>query len=119
MYIINGIAYAGERIPLIRVKSVRSLGEYKLWVRFTTNEVKIFDFAPLLDFPCYLPLKDKRVFDSVYVDFGVAVWNDGDIDIAPERLYAEGVVVENTANATIQDKYSNPENDMKHQSVSL
>ena len=99
MYIADGIAYAGEQSPAIKVKSVRSLGDYKLWVRFTTNEEKVFDFTPLLDAPCYQPLKEKGVFDGVYVDFGVAVWNDGEIDIAPESLYAKGVPVKDTATA--------------------
>ena len=60
-------------------------------IRFTTNEEKIFDFSPLLDFPCYQPLKEKSVFDSVYVDFGVTVWNNGAIDIAPDHLYKQGL----------------------------
>lgn len=92
MYIKDGIAYAGAQTPAIAVKSVRPLDGYKLWVRFNTNEVKIFDFSPLLDFPCY-ELRDKTVFDSVYVDFGCTVWNDGEIDIAPERIYTEGADV--------------------------
>jgi hypothetical protein len=90
MYIVDGIAYADEKSPAIKVKSVRPLADYRLWVRFTTNEEKIFDFTPLLDFPCYRPLKEKTVFDCVYVDFGTAVWRDGEIDIAPENLYAHG-----------------------------
>ena len=91
MYIVDNIAYAGEQQPPIKVKSVRPLEGHQLWIRFTTNEEKVFDFSPLLDFPCYQPLKEKAVFDSVYVDFGVAVWNDGAIDIAPERLYAQSL----------------------------
>lgn len=60
MYIIDGIAYAGEAEKPISVKSVRPLDDYKLWIRFTTNEVKVFDFTQLLDFPAYAPLKDKN-----------------------------------------------------------
>lgn len=93
MYIVNGIAYAGEPKEIIKVKSVRPLSGHRLWLRFTNNEEKIFDFTPLLDSPCYLPLKDKAVFDSVYIDYGCTVWNDGEIDIAPERLYDEGIDV--------------------------
>lgn len=99
MYVKDGIAYAGEQTPTIAVKSARPLDGYKLWVRFNTNEVKIFDFAPLLDFPCYAPLRDKTVFDRVYVDFGCTVWNDGEIDIAPERLYSDGVAVQDDKSA--------------------
>lgn len=93
MYIINDIAYAGEPPPMLKIKSVRPLGDYRLWVCFSTDETKIFDFKPLLDDPVFIPLKDKAVFEQVYVDYSVAVWNDGDIDIAPEKLYADGIAV--------------------------
>lgn len=93
MYIVNNIAYAGEPSTIIHVMSVRPLDDYRLWIRFTTGETKEFDFKPLLDAPCFTPLKDKNVFNSVYVDYGVTVWNNGDIDIAPEKLYEEGMVI--------------------------
>ncbi|MEG0897837.1 MAG: DUF2442 domain-containing protein [Ruthenibacterium sp.] len=99
MYVINEIAYAGEQAPAIKVKAVRPLDGYKLWARFASNEEKIFDFAPLLDYPCYAPLKDKTAFNSVYVDFGCPVWNDGAIDIAPERVYQDGVTVNSAVHA--------------------
>ncbi len=91
MYIIDGIAYAGEPKPPIIVKAARSLDDYKLWIRFANNEEKIFNFTPLLNYPCYTPLKDKSVFDKVYIDFGCPVWNNGEIDIAPELLYKDGM----------------------------
>ena len=94
MYIIDGIAYAGEQSPEIKVKSVRTLQDYKLWIRFNDNSQKIYDFKKLLDFPCYEPLKDINVFNGAYVDFGIVVWLNGEIDISPEKLYIEGVLVE-------------------------
>ena len=93
MYIIDGIAYAGEEKPILKISGVRPLDDYKLWIRFNNGETKIFDFAPELDSPAFVPLKDKKVFNSVYIDYGVTVWNDGDIDIAPEYLYEHGVAV--------------------------
>ncbi len=93
MYIIDGIAYAGEKSPAIRVSGVRPLKDYKLWVRFNTGEAKIFDFKPLLGTHAFAPLKNVAVFNSVYIDYGVTVWNNGDIDIAPENLYNDGVIV--------------------------
>jgi len=102
MYIIDGIAYAGEQTTEIKVKSVRAMADYKLWVRFSDNSQKIFDFKRLLEFPCYEPLKDLNVFNGVYVDFGIVVWKDGEIDIAPEKLYEDGVVVENERTARIR-----------------
>jgi hypothetical protein len=35
--------------------------------------------------------KDKNVFSNVSLDHGVPVWMNGEIDIAPEVLYYDGV----------------------------
>ena len=35
MYIKDGIAYAGEQKPLLKISGVRPLEDYKLWVRFS------------------------------------------------------------------------------------
>lgn len=94
MYIRDGIAYAGERNPIIKVSGVRPLEDHRLWVRFNTGEAKVFDFKPLLNQPGFAPLVDIDTFKGVYIDYGVVVWRDGQIDIAPEALYAEGVTVE-------------------------
>jgi hypothetical protein len=94
MYVIDDIAYAGEFRKCTKVAAVRVLENYNLLVTFASGERKIFDFEPLLDFPCYKVLKDKAVFDRVYVEYGTAVWNDGEIDIAPETLYEKGVTAE-------------------------
>lgn len=51
---------------------------YKLWLRFTTGEAKIFDFTPLLKEPGFAPLADEHTFAGVYIDYGVTVWHDGD-----------------------------------------
>ena len=91
MYVVDGIAYSGEKEKPVTVISVRPMEEYKLWLRFSTGELKTFDFAPLLDSVVFQPLKDKALFDGVYIDYGVPVWNDGAIDIAPEYLYKNGI----------------------------
>ena len=61
----------------------------------STGEAKVFDFKPLLKMPAFAPLADMDVFRGVYIDYGTAVWCDGDIDIAPGTLYEEGILVEN------------------------
>ena len=99
MYIIDGIAYTGEPTPILKISGVRPLKDYKLWVRFNNGEAKIFDFKPLLDLPIFKPLADVEVFNSVYIDHGVTVWNDGDIDISPEELYKNGVPEKETKSA--------------------
>ena len=91
MYIVDGVAYAGEKAPAIKVSGVRPLDGHKLWLRFSTGDAKVFDFSPLLSKPAFAPLADKTVFQNVYIDYGVTVWNNGEIDIAPTFLYENSV----------------------------
>ena len=97
MYIKAGIAHAENPKPLLKVSDIRSLPDYKLLVQFNTGETKVFDFSEILSSPAFSQLRDKEVFDSVYVDHGVPVW-DGGIDIAPEYLYEHGVLTEGATN---------------------
>lgn len=94
MYIIDGIAYAGEMTPTVKVSGIRPLSDYKLWVRFNTGEAKIYDCKPLLEKAGFAPLKDIAVFNGVYIDYGIAVWLNGDIDISPNELFENGVSAE-------------------------
>ena len=94
MYIIDGVAYAGEPKPVLRVISVRPLDNHILNVSFNTGETKLFDFKPLLSMPAFKPLFNTKLFNEVYVDFGCPVWDEGNIDIAPEYLYQHGVPVQ-------------------------
>ena len=87
MYIENEIAYAGNKTPMIKVCGIRPMEGYKLWLRFNDGTTKIFNFTQMLDKPAFAPLKDVKNFYNVYIDYGVPVWNDGEIDIAPEFLY--------------------------------
>jgi hypothetical protein len=91
MYIVNGIAYAGEQKQLLKIVSVRPMENYTLWLKFSSGETKYFDFAPLLREKAFSPLKDLSVFRCVYLEYGVLAWNDGAIDIAPEYLYEYGL----------------------------
>lgn len=94
MFIKDGIAYAGEQTPVIKVSGIRPMENHLLWIRFNTGEAKVFDLKPLLDTPAFAPLKDESLFRGVYIDYGVAVWMDGDIDIAPEYLYQNSIAYE-------------------------
>ena len=91
MYIKDGIAYAGEAAPPIRVSGVRPLPGHRLWVRFTTGEAKIIDMTPYLTTTAFAALQDEALFREVYIDYGMTVWQNGEIDIAPETLYRDGI----------------------------
>lgn len=87
MYIVNGIAYAGEPVNDMKVAAVKPLDDMMMLVTFSTGETRLYDATQLLEFPAFEPLKDEEVFRSACVEFGVVTWMDGDIDIAPETMY--------------------------------
>ena len=91
MYIVDEIAYAEDPDPVIKVSGVRPMKDHKLWVLFSTETAKIVDLTPLLEAPAFVPLADEEIFRSVYIERGITVWNDGEVDIAPEYLYEHGV----------------------------
>jgi len=74
-----------------KIVSINNISDYKLKVEFINGEVRIYDFSSQLDFPAFRPLKDKKIFSKVSLDRGIPVWLDGEIDIAPEVLYYDGV----------------------------
>ena len=93
MYIINDIAYAGEKEKPIKIISLRPLDNYRLWLRFSTGETKIFDCKQLLDSPAFQRLRDITVFNGVYIDYGIPVWCDGEIDYCPHTIYKNSILV--------------------------
>ena len=94
MYIVDGIAYANDSHPPIRVCGVRPLPNHRLLLRFNDGAAKEFDFTPLLNNAAFRPLQDTAVFNQVYIDFGTVAWNDGKIDISSDYLYNNGVTVD-------------------------
>ncbi len=87
MYIVDGVAYAGEPKENIKVKSVKVLDDLCLLLTFSTGEKRIYDASELLKFPVYKELEDDDIFKQAYIEGGTVVWNNGEIDIAPETLY--------------------------------
>ena len=71
------------------VRKVKVLPDYQLELTFETQEVKIFDVKPYLDWGVFKALKDVDVFKQVKVAFGSIAW-PGDIDLDPEELYEDG-----------------------------
>lgn len=87
MYIVNGIVYAGNPIKEIKVQAVKPLDDMMIIVTFTSGEKRLFDATPLLSMPAFKALENDSIFESATVEHGVVVWNDGEIDIAPEYMY--------------------------------
>ena len=94
MYIKNDIVYAGEASPILKVVDVRVVNAHMLLLTFSTGETKFFDCSALLKKPAFAPLSDYELFQTVTLDHGVPVWNDGEIDIDPELLFEQGIPAE-------------------------
>lgn len=92
---LTEIAYAENERELIKVVDVCALSDHILRVRFSDREIKEVDFKPYLEGAAFAPLKDEEVFQSVYIERGIPMWCDGTIDIAPERLYEDGIPIDN------------------------
>ena len=88
MYIDNGIAYAGTPTKEIRIRAVKVLDDMMMILTFTSGEKRLYDATQLLAYPAFQPLRDEAVFKSAAVEYGAVVWNNGEIDIAPETMYA-------------------------------
>ena len=87
MYILNGIAYAGEPQPGMKVKSAKVVNDLSMLVTFSTGETRLFDASQLAEKPAFADLADYDVFRDFRIDHGVVTWKRGDIDIAPEAMY--------------------------------
>lgn len=68
-----------------------------LLVTFFPGEKRLYDVTPLLSYPAFQPLRDENVFRAVQVDHGVVTWMDGEIDIAPETMYADSFAYDEMA----------------------
>lgn len=94
MYIINGIAYAGEPVSDMKITSVKPLDDMMMLITFSTGETRLYDATQLLEYPAFQPLQDEAVFRSAKIEYGVVTWLDGDIDIAPETMYQNSYAYE-------------------------
>jgi hypothetical protein len=87
---LNGICYPDKPIKEIKVTKIEVERDYLLKIVFNSGELKYFDFSSLLSTPVFAPLKDKTLFNSVSLEFGIPIWNNGEIDISPAYLYNQG-----------------------------
>lgn len=66
-----------------------------LLLTFSTGEQRIYDATELLKYPVCKALENYEIFKNAYIEGGTVVWNDGEIDIAPEILYNNSFKYEN------------------------
>ena len=71
--------------PLLpRVESIEKIFGFKMLLKFSNGEFRIFDAGYLLDLPEYNAL--RGVFSHAEIDFGSLVW-PGNLDICPDTVY--------------------------------
>ena len=86
MYISHGIVYAGEPTVPLKVECVEPLENFCIRARLSNGNEVVYDMKPLLNMPMFAPLKDEKLFNRVYLDYGVPTWNNGQIDLSPETI---------------------------------
>ena len=69
------------------VISVKTRNDYTLELVFETGEKRVFDMKPFLDKKPFIKLLNSPLFFKASVQYGTVTW-PGDIDIAPETLWA-------------------------------
>ena len=70
------------------VVEARYLGDYKVWLEFNDGRKGVVDLSDELHGEERSPLRNRELFSSFYLDYGLAsiAWLDG-ADFAPEFLY--------------------------------
>lgn len=79
-------------MDLLDVTSVESTADYGLVLAFENGERRRFDMTPLLRSKPFVELQAQQRFAQARVEYGTVVW-PGDIDVAPETLYARSVPI--------------------------
>lgn len=74
--------------PLVDVTSVEVIGDHRLRLSFEDGTVGDVGFEDHEWRGVLKPLRDPEFFAKVFIDFGTLAW-PGELDIAPEPLYAE------------------------------
>lgn len=72
---------------MIEVVSVIPQPDFQLIITFNNGDCRCFDMRPYLHYPVFQRLRHPSYFALARVDYGTVTW-PGDIDIAPETLFA-------------------------------
>lgn len=73
--------------PLIRVRAVETLNDYRVRIEFEDETQKELDLKPYLRGPIFETIReDHSVFSSLKVQEGTIAWDNG-ADIDPDVLY--------------------------------
>ncbi len=71
-----------------RITEVTPLADHTLMLTLANGEIRRFDLAPYLHYPCFEPLKQTAFFLLARCDHGTVAWPQN-IDFDPDTLYLE------------------------------
>jgi hypothetical protein len=74
-----------------RVIDVKPNSDFTLKIKFTNNEIRIFDVKPYLEIGIFQELKDINKFKAVKPFLGSIQWQTGQ-DLCPDSLYIESKI---------------------------
>jgi hypothetical protein len=77
---------------LLDVISVKTHEDYTLELVFENGEKRMFDMNSFFDKKPFIKLFNSPLFFKASVQYGTVIW-PGNIDIAPETLWARSVPV--------------------------
>jgi Protein of unknown function (DUF2442) len=66
-------------IKLVKAVELKPLDGYRLWVKFSDGSQGIRDYSDMIaeGGPMVEPLREKRVFDKVFLSMGIPTWPNG------------------------------------------
>ena len=73
-----------------RITAVTPNADYTLTLRFTNDEVRVFDVTPYLGKGIFRELQDRSIFNAVAPFLGSIRWPNGQ-DFCPDMLYLDSV----------------------------
>ena len=82
------------------IKEAKTLDDYRLLLKFTNGEVKIFNLKPYLEYPVFKPLIDVNEFSDFKIVDGTIEWRCG-ADLSPDTFYIESSSTDVVNNATM------------------
>lgn len=76
-----------------KVIGVKPLNNYMLQIEFDSEEVRLFDVKPYLNFGIFTQLKNEAYFQDVRTCLDSISWKNGQ-DFSPETLYIKSIAID-------------------------
>lgn len=75
------------------ILEVKTLEQYKIYLKFSNGEEKIYDMKENIEKIKYFSkLKNRKYFENVKPRGDTVEWKNGE-DVAPEKLYYESIPI--------------------------